>query len=138
LYAALERILVSAGLYQKEAAAMVETWRDSWFEEGARLLYIVPRQSVDAILPLDIVPQPKDVARVFVGRVELFTSRTLSDVKTALENRDRAAVKMHGRFFYPIFERIVADLPPASVAAFRQNLDWVSGTLPWSGSSCRR
>src|SRR4029079_3015051 len=37
----LAQLLVKNGLYEKEAQAMVETWRDSWFEEGARLLYIV-------------------------------------------------------------------------------------------------
>ena len=41
----LVRILVANGLYEKEAQAMVDTWSDSWFEEGARLLYIVPRQA---------------------------------------------------------------------------------------------
>ena len=29
--------LTAAGLYPKEAAAMIETWRDSWFEEGMRI-----------------------------------------------------------------------------------------------------
>src|SRR5204863_402977 len=38
----LEAVLVSQGLYAKEASAMVETWRDSWFEEGTRVFYIVP------------------------------------------------------------------------------------------------
>jgi hypothetical protein len=36
--------LVEFGLYRKEAEPMVETWRDSWFEEGIRLFYIVPRE----------------------------------------------------------------------------------------------
>ncbi len=36
-------MLIAQGLYQDEAQAMLETWRDSWFEEGSRLLYIVPR-----------------------------------------------------------------------------------------------
>ena len=35
---------------------MVETWRDSWFEEGSRLIYIVPSRAIDAILPLQIEP----------------------------------------------------------------------------------
>ena len=48
LTAALEH----AGLYPKEAAAMVETWRDSWFEDGMRVIYILPRSRVDAVLPL--------------------------------------------------------------------------------------
>src|SRR5262249_28718099 len=37
LEADLESILVGQGLYEKEAKAMIETWRDSWFEEGTRL-----------------------------------------------------------------------------------------------------
>src|SRR5262249_33388141 len=32
-----EKTLVGQGLYEKEAAAMVKTWRDSWFEEGLRV-----------------------------------------------------------------------------------------------------
>ena len=37
----LENALVAQGLFPREAHAMVETWRDSWFEEGSRLIYIV-------------------------------------------------------------------------------------------------
>ena len=49
---------------------MVETWKDSWFEKGARLIYIVPSRAVDQILPLQIEPQPAETTRVFVGRLE--------------------------------------------------------------------
>src|SRR5258708_20105716 len=54
----LEGILVAQGLYQNEAQAMVQTWRDSWFEEGSRLLYIVPPEFVNPVLPLPIKPAP--------------------------------------------------------------------------------
>ena len=37
---------------------MIETWRDSWFQEGMRIFYLVPRQTVDAVLPLKIAPAP--------------------------------------------------------------------------------
>ncbi len=67
----LQALLVEEGLYQREAHAMVETWRDAWFEQGTRLFYLVPRAMVDAVLPLQIEPQPLDVTRVFVGRIEL-------------------------------------------------------------------
>jgi len=43
----LEQQLTEMGLYSKEAHAMVETWRDSWFEEGLRVFYILPRSKVD-------------------------------------------------------------------------------------------
>jgi hypothetical protein len=56
LRAALVEMLTDAGLYQKEARAMVATWRDSWFEEGLRVLYLVPREFVDRVLPLEIEP----------------------------------------------------------------------------------
>src|SRR5581483_7124641 len=76
----LEQMLVSAGLYPAEAAAMLETWGDSWFEQGTRLFYIVPRTSVDSILPLTISPAPSSTSRVFVGRVELITDATRQTV----------------------------------------------------------
>ena len=64
---------------------MVETWRDSWFEEGTRLIYIVPSRAVDAFLPLHVDPAPSQLARVFVGRIELITSETKREVEVAIE-----------------------------------------------------
>src|SRR5207237_82936 len=33
----LKQTLAASGLYEKEAEAMIKTWRDSWFEEGLRV-----------------------------------------------------------------------------------------------------
>jgi hypothetical protein len=44
----LEGILISQGLSPDEAHAMLETWKNSWFEEGSRLIYIVPRRFIDS------------------------------------------------------------------------------------------
>jgi hypothetical protein len=64
--------LVEQGLYPKEAAAMVQTWKDQWFaEEGTRVLYLLPRAWTDRMLPLTISPQPDSIVRVMVGRAEL-------------------------------------------------------------------
>jgi hypothetical protein len=105
----LERVLIAQGLYPKEARAMIDTWRDTWFEEGSRLLYLAPRSAVDAVLPLTITPQPRAVARVFVGRIELMTRETLADVKRALVGIDRDAFARHGRFLQPFMDRVYAD-----------------------------
>jgi hypothetical protein len=67
-----------AGRRLTESQAMVETWRDSWFEEGSRLIYIVPAGAIDAMLPLQVDPAPSQTARVFVGRIELVTAETKS------------------------------------------------------------
>jgi hypothetical protein len=67
----LESALIAQGLYPREAQAMVATWKDTWFEEGSRLIYIVPPAKVNQVLPLEIVPAPTHVARAFVGRIEL-------------------------------------------------------------------
>jgi hypothetical protein len=98
----LEALLVAQGLYPREAAAMVETWRDSWFEEGTRLLYIVPQASVDEILPLRVTPAPERVARVFVGRLEVFTPATLDEVQRAVRTTDVRTLLKYGRFVDPI------------------------------------
>jgi hypothetical protein len=68
-----EQILIAEGLFPDEAHAMVETWRDSWFEQGSRVFYIFPRALLDSILPLSIEPHPLKTVRVFVGRINLHT-----------------------------------------------------------------
>jgi len=99
---------VEAGLYAKEAEAMVETWRDSWFEEGTRVFYLVPRESVDAILPLTVTPVPSQMARAFVGRMEIVTPESLLRVQTAMASGDAAALERYGRFLGPIADRLAA------------------------------
>ena len=115
----LERVLVEQGLYDREAKAMVDTWSDSWFEDGTRLFYIVPARLVDAILPLDIKPAPEAVARVFVGRLELVTAASLTDLESALRRNDAARLARFGRFLQPIADRFLArPLSPADRARF--------------------
>jgi hypothetical protein len=104
---AVEEMLIAQGLYQDEAQAMFETWRDSWFEEGSRLLYIVPRQFVDSVLPLSIHPSPAQIVRVFVGRMELVTPATQRAVEQALATNDRATFARYNRFLVPILETMV-------------------------------
>jgi hypothetical protein len=104
----LERVLIEQGLYQKEARAMIETWRDSWFEEGTRLFYIVPRSALETILPLDIQPSPSAIARVFVGRMEIITPAIQEDVRQAIVLNDRSTLEKYGRFLEPIARRIGA------------------------------
>ena len=115
-------MLVAEGLYLDEARAMFETWRDSWFEEGSRLLYIVPRPFVDSILPLSIRPVPGQLVRVFVGRLELVTPTTLRAVEQALAARDRTTLARYGRFLMPILDIIAAGaqsrLTPEQINAY--------------------
>jgi hypothetical protein len=70
----LAESLSSQGLYAREAAAMVKTWKDSWFEEtGLRVLYVLPRAWTDRTLPLELTPAPRELVRVMVGRAEVLS-----------------------------------------------------------------
>jgi hypothetical protein len=102
LYTELEAILVNQGLYADEAHAMVETWKDSWFEEGSRLIYIVPRSYIDEVLPLTIHPAPETTVRIFVGRMEIVTPATARAVRAAVAANDAAVLNKYGRFLEPI------------------------------------
>jgi hypothetical protein len=106
---AVENMLMAQGLYYDEAQAMFETWRDSWFEEGSRLLYIVPRQFVDSVLPLSITPAPAKTVRVFVGRLELVTPATQRAVEQALATHDQSTLTRYARFLVPILENMIAN-----------------------------
>jgi hypothetical protein len=124
LHSDFEKILISQGLYLDEARAMLETWRDSWFEEGSRLFYIVPRSFVDSILPLSIDPAPAQLTRVFVGRLELLSPRTQSSIESALSSHDWQTLQKYGRFLEPFAKLIIAkQSDPNYVARLRQDLD---------------
>jgi hypothetical protein len=129
----LENALIRNGLYRKEARAMVDTWRDSWFEEGSRLIYIVPRHTVDAILPLQVEPVPEQTARIFVGRTELITPETKRTVEEAVSKGDWATVDRYARFMEPILARISAEGP-----AKAREVEQLRGNLQrWTGGQCK-
>jgi hypothetical protein len=108
----LESALVARGLFPKEASAMLETWRDSWFEEGSRLIYILPTTAVDGILPLQVEPAPAQTLRVFVGRIELVTPEMTRSVEAAITRGDWAAIgRYNQRFLNPILNRIYPGNP---------------------------
>jgi hypothetical protein len=102
----LGAMLVSEGLFPKEAEAMLDTWRDSWFEPGLRVLYLVPRATADAILPLAIKPAPHNTARVFVGRMEIPTTEMQADIARDLDRNDSLALARYGRFLEPAMDQM--------------------------------
>lgn len=123
-------MLVAQGLYADEAQAMVETWRGSWFEEGSRLIYIVPANFVNGILPLSIHPAPAQISRVFVGRLELVTPATEKAVENAFASRDKATLEKYGRFLEPILQTMMAKETTRSQAArYTQYLSVVQAAL---------
>lgn len=70
----MQAALEKEGLTKSEAAAMIATWDNLWFEEaGTRVLAVLPQKWVDSALPLEITPKPDSVERVFVARLELIS-----------------------------------------------------------------
>jgi hypothetical protein len=125
----LEAALVSEGLYSEEAHAMLESWKDSWFEEGSRLIYIVPHSFVETILPLTIDPQPAAIHRVFVGRMELVTPATQKAIETAFAVNDQATLAKYGRFLAPMIETMLRKgSDPAQTAQLREALNQIYGS----------
>jgi hypothetical protein len=113
LRSSLVDMLTAAGLYQKEARAMVETWRDSWFEEGMRLLYLVPREFIDRVLPLEITPRPREVSRVFMGRAELLSPEHREALARALAAGDMSGFESYGRFFTAFARQVTHAADPS-------------------------
>jgi hypothetical protein len=120
----LERLLVSAGLYPAEARAMVETWRDSWFEEGVRVFYLVPPRMIESILPLTVTPAASAVTRVFVGRMDVVTPAVQQAVDQAISTNNTAVLERYGRLLGPIADRTLAKTTnPADSGRVREVLD---------------
>jgi hypothetical protein len=117
LSAAMELALVAEGLFDQEAAAMVKTWKNSWFaEEGVRVLYLLPRQWTDQTLPLQLDPKPRELVRVMVGRSEVFSPKIESRFRELFSKaldpkfRGEAIAEMRslpvGRFLEPALTRL--------------------------------
>ena len=132
LAATLEELLVKQGLYRKEAAAMVSTWSDSWFEEGTRVFYFMPQSKVDEILPLQIRPVPASIVRAFVGRMELLTPAARQNLENAIMASDTGAMRKYGRFLQPFADIVLARADARTRPALEQRLKDNASTL-WSG-----
>jgi hypothetical protein len=105
----LEGILISQGLFPDEAHAMLETWKNSWFEDGSRLIYVVPRCFIDSVLPLRVTPAPAATTRVFVGRLELITPATERSVESAFASNDQFTLAKYNRFLEPILRTMIQE-----------------------------
>ncbi len=125
--------LVRAGLYPKEAQAMVDTWEKSYFRnDGLRILSILPRSYTDAAIPIQIDPQPQQLVRIMVGRVEVLTpgtERRLEKVVADLGSEDPEARKSaeaqlasFGRLREPVLRRVLALSKVAEVRARAETL----------------
>ena len=122
----MAKALVKAGLYPREATAMVHTWNDSWFqEEGVRVLYVLPRAWTDEILPLKLAPRPRELVRVMVGRAEVITppaQQQLADSilkasKGDAQAREQAIVEFRklGRFGEPALRLATSGATPETI-----------------------
>jgi hypothetical protein len=67
----MKRALVAAGLFEDEAEAMLETWKESYYRTpGLRIFYTVPDEWLSYFLPVRI-SIPHEMTRVLVGRIDL-------------------------------------------------------------------
>ena len=108
--------LVANGLYAKEARAMVNTWRTSYFTtDGIRVLFVLPQSWTDRFIPMTIAPRPDELVRVMVGRIELLTPEReraaeaaisqLASPDSAVRERGFATLREQGRYVEPIVRR---------------------------------
>jgi hypothetical protein len=133
----LESMLVGAGLYAAEAAAMVETWKDSWFEEGTRVFYLVPERAIESILPLAVTPTPASITRVFVGRMDVVTPAEEQAVSRAVARNDTPGLERFGRRLGPISDRLLAkSTDPADTDRIRAVLNAALARYVNSSRTC--
>ena len=125
--------LMAAGLYEKEAWAMVNSWEKSYFRTpGLRILFILPREAVDNYIPIQITPRPQEMVRVMVGRTEVLTpsqERQIERWITELgapdfKTRDAASAGLGrlGRLSEPALRRVMAITQSAEVRKSANNL----------------
>ena len=129
----LEESLVKVGLYRKEAASMVKTWTDSYFEtEGTRILYLLPEAMTNELLPLHITPVPTELKRVLVARVDIITPEQTKALQSLIRDlasdtfdvRDDAQKRIaaYGRFAEPSLKEVVRTTTDSEVKSRAKDL----------------
>lgn len=77
----MRQALVQDGLFDDEAAALLETWNQAYFRTpGLRLFFLVPRRWTDHYLPLSI-SVPADLHRSMIARIELVSPEERAGLK---------------------------------------------------------
>ena len=71
-----KKALEKAGLYPKEAEAMMKTWKESYFEKqfGLTVFYLVPENKLNQLLPIQFSVKPDEFKRAFIGRIKINNS----------------------------------------------------------------
>lgn len=125
--------LTEAGLYPKEARAMVNTWRGSYLKsEGTRVLCVLPQAWTDRFIPMQVSPKPKELVRVMVGRLELLTPERERVAESAVRDlaaadartREKAfeTLRAQGRYAEPVLRRVLKTSRDASVRTLCRRL----------------
>lgn len=89
--------LVEFGLYPKEASATVETWRDSWFEEGTPSSTCVTAGGGFAAPPESNAPTGGNSARI-CGACRSSLTPTREKLQDAARRGDSQTLEEFGRF----------------------------------------
>lgn len=93
--------LITDGLFEPEADAMLKTWELAYFKSaGLRLFYLLPQQWTDAVLPLEC-DRLSRVVRTMVGRIEMVTPRQ----RDLLRQIGRSEVSSSDWFFRSVDSR---------------------------------
>jgi hypothetical protein len=91
LRAEMKKSLLKEGLFDDEAEAMLETWRDSYFKSpGTRVFFVVPQAWVDEVLPIK-VSVPAKIERAMIGRIDLVTPRHQELAKAYLDAPNKSS-----------------------------------------------
>ena len=125
--------LVESGLYEKEARAMVNTWKTSYFKtDGVRVLFVLPQSWTDRFIPMRITPAPEQLVRVMVGRIELLSAERQKRAERAVSllaspdasDREWAfeTLRSEGRYVEPIVRRTLRTSTDERVRALANRL----------------
>ncbi len=125
--------LIASGLYEREAHAMVNTWKSSYFRtDGVRVLFVLPQSWTDRFIPMRITPMPQQLVRVMVGRVELLDAarerraeaaiRDLASPRDDVRERAFELLRAEGRYVEPIVRRALRTTSDEQVRTLSRRL----------------
>lgn len=114
--AKLRTLLNQQGLYPDEATAALGRVRAQWFAPGVRVIYMLPRQTIEKSMQMTITPTPSEHLKLYAVCVELITPELIQQTRQQLVNLNDQDPEALSKFMLsssrirPLLVKMLADM----------------------------
>jgi len=97
----IKESLIQMGLTEKEADELINYWAESWFYPSnvktfAHIIYAIPQEIYDELLPISITPLPATIKRIGIFFITNITINSLNNSDAIVDDNNLSEIPIGG------------------------------------------